>query len=244
LLLKAAINGARSPGSHPALPITPEQCGRAAAASVAAGAGAIHVHVRGPGGGQSLEAADVARTLSAVRADVPRTPVGVSTLLGIVGDVARRHELVASWSVLPDFASVNFNEEGSVALAELLLGRGVGVEAGLFDAAATRTCVESGLAPRCLRLMFEPRGDALEAALRSVGEMEAVVDRAGIERPRLLHGFRAVAWPLIEEAARRGYQTRAGLEDTYELPDGTAARDNAEIVAEAARRIGAVRSGV
>jgi uncharacterized protein (DUF849 family) len=241
VLLKAAINGARAAGSHPALPITPEACARAAAASVAAGAGAIHVHARGADGGQSLDAADIARTLTAVRAAVAGTPVGVSTLLGIVGDAARRHELVAAWTVLPDFASVNFNEEGSVALAELLVERGVGVEAGLFDAEATRTCVESGLAPSCLRLMFEPRGDSLEAALRSVGDMEAVVDGAGIDRPRLLHGFRGIAWPLIEEAARRGYQARAGLEDTYELPDGTIARDNAEIVAEAARRIVAVR---
>ena len=243
MLLKAAINGARAAGSHPALPITPEACARAAAASVAAGARAIHVHVRGSDGSQSLDAGDVARTLGAVRAAVPGTPVGVSTLLGIVGDVAGRHELVAGWTTLPDFASVNFNDEGSVALAELLVGRGVGVEAGLFDAAATRTCVESGLASRCLRLMFEPRGDSLAAALGSVAEMEAVVERAGIERPRLLHGFRGIAWPLIEEAARRGYQTRAGLEDTYELPDGTSARDNAEIVAEAAQRIAAARRG-
>jgi uncharacterized protein (DUF849 family) len=178
----------------------------------------MHVHVRGPDGSQSLDAGDVAATLDAVRAAVPNTPVGVSTLLDIVGDPARRHELVAGWSTLPDFASVNFNEEGSVALAELLMERGVGVEA-----AATRACLDSGLAPRCLRLMLEPRGDSLGQALGSVGEMEAVLDRSGVDRPRLLHGFQGIVWPLIEEAARRGYQTRAGLEDGYELPDGTTA---------------------
>ena len=48
------------------------------------------------------------------------------------------------------------------------------------------------------------------------------------------------AWLLIELAAQRGYDTRAGLEDTFELADGTTARDNAEIVTEAARRIAAV----
>ena len=226
------------------MPLTPEECAGAAAACVAAGAGAIHLHVRGRDGRQSLAADDVARTLTSVRAVTPETPVGVSTLLGIVGDPARRQDLVAAWSVLPDFASVNFNEEGAVALAELLLQRGVGLEAGLFDAAAARACVECGLAPRCLRLLLEPRGDSLEQALRSVGQMEAALDRGGIERPRLLHGSRGIAWPLVEEAARRGYQTRAGLEDTYALPDGTTARDNAEIVAEAARRIMASRLSV
>ncbi len=46
---------------------------------------------------------------------------------------------VSQAAVLPDFASVNFNEPGSVALAEPLMDRGVGVEAGLFDAEATST---------------------------------------------------------------------------------------------------------
>jgi uncharacterized protein (DUF849 family) len=45
---------------------------------------------------------------------------------------------------------------------------------------------------------------------------------------------------LIEVAAQRGYDTRAGLEDMFDLADGATARDNAEIVAEAARRIAAV----
>ncbi len=241
-LLKAAINGARAAGSHPALPVTPDECARAAVASVGAGAGAIHVHVRGPDGNQSLDPADLARTLTAMRAGVPGTPIGVSTLFGIVGDARRRHELVSAWTVLPDFASVNFNEEGSVELAELLIERGVGVEAGLFHAEATRTCVESGLAPRCLRLMLEPGGGPPREALTRVDAMERVLDDARTTVPRLLHGSRDSAWPLIEEAARRGHQTRAGLEDTYELPDGRSARDNAEIVSEAARRIATVRA--
>ncbi len=239
-LLKAALNGGRQPGSHPTLPTTPDAFAEAARRAVEAGAGAIHVHVRDAAAAESLLAEDVALVVTALRAGIPTTPFGVSTHFGIVGDTARRHAQVAEWSVLPDFASVNFNEPGSVALAELLIDKGVGVEAGLFDADATVTCVDSGLAPRCLRLMMEPRGSDLEAAVRSVNEMEAVLAAADIDRPRLLHGSRATAWPLIEVAARRGYDTRAGLEDMFELADGTTARDNAEIVAEAARLIAAV----
>jgi uncharacterized protein (DUF849 family) len=37
MLLKAGINGAREPGSHPALPLAPAQMARAAATSAAAG---------------------------------------------------------------------------------------------------------------------------------------------------------------------------------------------------------------
>ena len=239
-LLKAALNGARQPGTHPALPTMPDAFAREARGAVRAGAGAIHVHVRDRDANESVRAEDVARVIRALRAAVPSTPVGVSTHFGIVGDAERRHELVAEWSELPDFASVNFNEPDAVLLAQLLMDMGVGVEAGLFDAEAASTCVDSGLASGCIRLMLEPRSSDLQAALSDVAEMEAVLDAAEVDRPRLLHGFRAIAWPLIEEAARRGYDTRAGLEDTFELPNGTTARDNAEIVAEAMRRIAAV----
>ena len=236
-LLKGAINGGREPGTHPALPTTPQAFAEAARGAVMAGAGAIHMHVRGANARESVLADDVARVLAAVRAAVPSTPVGVSTTFRIVNDAAKRHALVAEWSVLPDFASVNFNEDGAPELAELLLDRGIGVEAGLFDGEAAEVCVRSGLAPRCLRLMIEPRGSDLATKLQRAADIEAVLDRAGVRPPRLLHGSRGTAWALIDEAARRGYDTRAGLEDTFELPDGTVAPDNAAIVAEARRRI-------
>ncbi len=239
-LLKGALNGGRQPGSHPALPTTPDEFAEAARGAVQAGAGAIHAHVRDAAASESVRAEDVGRIVTALRAAVPNTPIGVSTHFGIVGDAEQRHALVTEWSVLPDFASVNFNEPGAPALAELLMDKGVGVEAGLFDAEATTTCVESGLAPDCLRLMMEPRGGDFENAARNVAEMEAVLDNAEVDRPRLLHGFRATAWQLIELAAQLGYDTRAGLEDTFELADGPTARDNAEIVAAAARLIASV----
>jgi uncharacterized protein (DUF849 family) len=47
---------------------------------------------------------------------------------------------------------------------------------------------------------------------------------AGVQVQRLLHGFEAAAWVFIELAAKRGYDTRIGLEDTLVLPGGTRAR--------------------
>jgi uncharacterized protein (DUF849 family) len=41
-------------------------------------------------------------------------------------------------------------------------------------------------------------------------------------------------------AARRGYDTRIGLEDALTLPDGSAAKGNEELVAEAVKRVGRV----
>ena len=53
-----------------------------------------------------------------------------------------------------------------------------------------------------VREVIEVGGDDLAAVLRRVDEVEVVLDAAGTERPRLLHGSGGVAWPLISEAIR------------------------------------------
>ena len=89
-----------------------------------------------------------------------------------------------------------------------------------------------GLASDCLRLLLEPAQTPGDAQTRLHGIEAALAD---VKNPRLLHGFGAAAWAFIELPARRGYDTRVGLEDTLVLPDGTRAWDNAELVAMAWR---------
>lgn len=233
--MKAALNGNRAHGAHPDLPVSPSELAAASDESVVAGAGAIHLHVRDAAGSESLAPEDVARALTAVRAAVRKTPVGVSTGAWIVPDPTERHALVAAWTVLPDFASVNFHEEGAKNLAALLLERGVGVEAGLRDAPAAALWIESGLAGRCVRALIEPQESNLAEALETISEIEAALDAAGVATPRLLHGTGPTVWGLIEEAGRRGYDTRIGLEDTLALADGAVADGNAALVVEARR---------
>jgi len=236
-LLKAAINGGRMRAEHQGIPVTPEEQALAATESVAAGAGAIHVHVRAADGNESLAATDVAGTLIAIRAAVPGIPIGVSTGAWIIRDSDARLRAVTGWTLLPDFASVNFHEAGSKPLAELLRTRGVGVEAGLSNARGAELFVDSGLAGRCLRVMFEPQEGDADAALRALAQLEATLDGAGIKLPRLLHGTGPTVWPLVDEAIARGYDIRVGFEDTLTLPDGTTAPNNAALVAAARRRI-------
>ncbi|HEX8805184.1 MAG TPA: 3-keto-5-aminohexanoate cleavage protein [Acidimicrobiales bacterium] len=229
MLLKACLNGARAPEDHPRLPVTPGELAADGAAVVAAGADAIHVHARDDDGLESLAPDDVAATVSAMR-DVLRVPLGVTTGEWALPDPDERLQAVGAWSVLPDFASVNFHEPGAVELAELLLDRLVGVEAGLWTPEAARTLVASSLAPRCLRILIEPMDPTTEAAVATVDAIEAVLGDVAPDVPRLLHGKDTTAWDVLAEAGRRGYDTRIGLEDTLRMPDGLLAPDNGELV--------------
>lgn len=228
--LQAAVNGAWAAERHPALPVTAAAIADAARSARAAGADAIHLHVRNARGAESLAGDDVETVLTAVWNACPATPIGVSTGAWIVPDPAKRLRAIADWQVLPDFASVDFHEARACEVADLLLSRGVGVEAGLWHLAAAELLLSSGLAARCLRVLIEPTQPDVEPALAQAAGIEATLDRARVARPRLLHGAGATAWPLLRAAAGRGFAVRVGLEDVLELPDGATAPDNAALV--------------
>jgi uncharacterized protein (DUF849 family) len=221
MFLEAAINGARAPAEHPRVPIHPDELAGAAVAAVGAGARAVHF--------ESLSADDVARSVVPVRSACG-APVGISTGGWIEPDPDRRLAVVRAWRVLPDFVSVNFDEDGAEKLAGLLLSLGIAVEAGLAAPAGAERLMASGIAVRCLRVLLEPAEASVPAALGTVAEVESLLASLAGTTPRLLHGTGATTWPLFVEAVRRGYEGRIGLEDTLLLPDGTAAADNEDLI--------------
>ena len=234
MLLEAALNGGRSRADHPAIPLSPTELAAAAAESAGAGAGAVHFHVRDGDGRETLAAAWVARAVMEVRRC--GIPFGVSTGAWIIADPAQRLAVVEEWSVLPDFVSINFDEDGAGDLANFFLQRGVAIEAGVANPFAADQLVRSGLGDRCLRVMFEPREPATAEAMAAVTGAEAVLDAAEIRAPRLLHGVNTTAWTLVDAAHARGYATRIGFEDSITLPDGRMAETNATLVRAALER--------
>jgi uncharacterized protein (DUF849 family) len=154
----------------------------------------------------------------------------VTTGFWALPDARRRHRAVESWSVLPDFASLNWHEPGSPELAQLLLSRGLGVEVGIFHAEAAESWAASEVAPHCLRVMIELQADG---DTDTADAMLDIVRSAGSPAPVLLHGLDESCWPLLQHAGARGLHTRIGLEDTLRLPDGSVAPDNAALVAAA-----------
>lgn len=228
--LKACINGARTPDAHPNLPVTPQQLAAAALAAHAAGARAVHMHPKTSDGVDSLTADVVDAAVAAVRHAAPGLPLGVTTGYWALPDADERLRAVDGWTVLPDFASVNWHEPGSESLARLLLSKGIGVEAGIFHAEAAASWACSDVAAHCMRVMVELGADGDVATADDVlGEVLA----AGSPAPALLHGLDESCWPLLEHAGVRGVQARIGMEDTLLLPDGSTAPDNASLVSAA-----------
>ena len=239
MIVQACLNGARPAGYHLALPVTPEAIARDAAACVAAGAAELHIHPRGPDGRESLAPAVIDAAVLAVRGACPGTLIGVSTGAWIERDADRALACIAGWRELPDHASVNFSEPAAPAVIERLLRLGIGVEAGLASVADAERLVSLGLGPRALRILIEiAEQDEAEALAVAVG-IRAVLARADLRPPVLLHGFDATVWRFVELAAQERLSTRVGLEDGCLLKDGMLTPDNAALVAAAASVISA-----
>lgn len=232
MFLKACLNGNRAPGSHPALPLSARDLAAAAVKAVQAGADALHIHPRDERGLESLAPEHVSAALTAIRKSCPGVPVGVSTGAWIEPDVTLRVAAIAAWTVLPDFASVNLSELGAAEVCGVLARKSVGLEAGLWCADDARLLLQlNGLT--WLRLLLEPRETALAAANANVDATERVLTGVLPRVPRVLHGTAETAWPLLARAARSGYGSRIGFEDTCYLPDGSLAPDNAALVSAA-----------
>ena len=71
-----------------------------------------------------------------------------------------------------------------------------------------------------------------------MADIHGTLDRLGLAVPRLQHGDGEVTWVLLEDAIRRGLDTRIGLEDTLQGPGGERTTGN-EALVRAARKLGA-----
>ncbi|MFJ8113024.1 3-keto-5-aminohexanoate cleavage protein [Streptomyces sp. NPDC096132] len=231
-MVQVCLNGRRGGADGACVPLSPEALAESAAEAVAAGATEVHVHPRTPCGRESLSPRVVSVVVDAIRRRV-RVPVGVTTGAWAEPDPETRLSRVRGWDVLPDFASVNWHEPGAEEVAEQLIGRGLGVEAGIWsgtDGAARFAA--SPLAPKVLRVLAEVTDQDPGTAEASARALLAEIGSAPGARPVLLHGEEGGTWPVLRLAGRLGLATRTGLEDTLFLPDGRRAASNAQLVAE------------
>ncbi len=128
---------------------------------------------------------------------------------------------------------MNLSERDAPAVMERLRDRGIGIEAGLASVADAERFVKLPDRGRVLRILIEIEEQDWGVARRIADDITAVLDRAGLRRPILLHGFDATVWPVVELARQRRWSTRVGLEDGKYLMVGTTASDNTALVTAA-----------
>lgn len=233
-MLQACLNGARSPREHHHLPVRPEDLAQAAATSVAAGATDVHLHPKSADGTDSLAPHTVAAALRAVRAAIPGVPIGITTGAWTAADAGERIGAIQAWTVLPDHASVNWHEPGAEEVAAALHARAVGIEAGIYSGTdGEQRFARSPFHAQVLRILAEVTDRTARGAATTADALLSRLNQHAA--PSLLHGEAAGAWPVLTLARQRGVDSRIGLEDTLQLPDGHIATDNAELVAAALR---------
>ncbi|MFV0533942.1 MAG: 3-keto-5-aminohexanoate cleavage protein [Cumulibacter sp.] len=139
---------------------------------------------------------------------------------------------IGEWRIRPDFASVNWHEDGADEVAATLIEQGVAIEAGLWTDIAIERWAASPYRDQCIRALVElPHGADAAAAEHTASVLLALMSERNVGAvPVLLHGNGSTAWPMVQRAARIGVQTRIGLEDALMLPDGSVAPDNAALV--------------
>lgn len=236
-LLKACLNGSRTDDEHPAIPRTPNELAAEGRAAVDAGARVLHLHPYDDEGVETLAAEPCAAALRAVRAACPGIPISLSTSQDIVPDPQRRLELVAGWTELPELVTANQGEPGILELCDQLIGRGVGIEAGLLELGDAHAFVAADIADRCARVLVEPLDRDPADAVAHAAAIEQVLADAGVTLEQVHHGDDLATWHVMRRGASRGHGIRVGLEDTTVLPDGSRPAGNAELVRAAARMI-------
>jgi len=110
LILAVAPTGARkTKADHPAIPITAEECARAAAACRDAGAAMIHLHVRDAEGGHSLDADLYREAIAAVRREAGDGMI-IQMTTEAVGMYEPEEQMAAVRAVRPEAVSMAIRE--------------------------------------------------------------------------------------------------------------------------------------
>lgn len=229
-LFVAALNGGRGRTEHPRVPISASELAADASKLAGLGVDEVHIHPRRSDELESLAPDDVAAAVHEIRRYVPGMRVSVTTGGWIEPDPIRRRDQISDWTAAPDSATVNVHEDGALEVARALSRRGIAVEAGLFTATAAEQWVNSPMREITSRVLIEVVERPALLAVHDADRISGILDKYGVDQPRLLHGDGENAWSVLAMAFRHGIPSRVGLEDTLYLPDGTPAPDNATLV--------------
>jgi uncharacterized protein (DUF849 family) len=240
-IMVAPNGGRRIKADHPAIPLSPAELARCAAECLDAGAAMMHVHVRKGDGTHLLDADAYRAAIAAIRAEVGDRLV-VQITSEALGVYAPAEQIAVVKAVRPQAASLALREVAPDAAAEPAFLDLLGWMA------------RERAAPQII--LYAPEEAVRLAALRDAGKLpwddipvlyvlgrytpgqksapEDLLPFLDAGMPRFGHwsvcafGQREAA--CVTAGALLGGHVRVGFENNLQLPDGSIATSNAELV--------------
>lgn len=244
----APNGGRRAKRDHPAIPLTPRELARTAAACHEAGAAMLHLHVRDADGQHLLDAEAYRHALDAVAAEV-----GDALFLQISSEALGRYQPAQQMAVVravrPPGVSLGLREytagqADERTFAEFLawLHREEVVPQFILyapgEADELARLLKRGLVPWSEPPVLYVLG---RYSTSQTSSPEDLLPFLSPERPVFRHwmvcAFGIHEAACVTAAARRGGDARVGFENNLHLPDGTTAADNAALVRETAAQL-------
>jgi uncharacterized protein (DUF849 family) len=236
-VLQVTPNGPFGKDRHPHVPVGLDELLADLHECFLAGADGVHLHVRDGTGAETLDPAWVnlvAARVHELAAELGKpVEVGLTSGAWILPDLTERLAMIREWEGV-DCATVNLSEDGFEQVMQTLIETGVGIDVGLWAPRELGLLIASGYLPAAQRVSIElDPGEPyfLQGKPSTVArQVNNALDEAGSDCRRLTHGMNAWTWPLVEDAFRRGHDTRVGFEDSTLLPDGRIADTNSDLV--------------
>jgi len=246
LILAVAPNGARkTKADHPAMPVTAEDCARAAAACREAGAAMVHLHVRDPDGKHSLDADAYADAIAAVRRETGDGMI-IQMTTEAVGIYRPEEQMAAVRAVRPEAVSMAIrelcpDEDAIGAFADFLSwlkNESISPQFILYSpedcerfADLRRRGVVPYERPFVLNVLGRYAPDQQSVPANLLPFLQASGDLV-LDWAICAFGPRECACALT--AAALGGHARVGFENNIRLADGSVAPDNAALVGQVA----------
>jgi len=261
VIVTCSISGAIANREQcPAIPYTPAEYAAEARRAVDEGASMIHIHARTPDGTPSFEVEDFRAITDAILAEVGDVVINFST--GAIG-VPLEKRIAYLRALKPDVAALNMGSmnyakysrrrrdfvfhtvfensfETIITLLKAMNEEGIKPEHECFDTghiANLDPLIDMGILREPLQIscvMGVVGG--IRPTARNLAHMAENVP-GGPDGPNEwgVIGISRDQWMLIATALTLGGNVRAGLEDNFYLPDGTMARSNGDLIAQAVR---------
>src|SRR2546421_2524676 len=258
VVIPSSISG--SPATReqcPAIPYTPEEYAAEARRIVDEGGVHIHIHARTPDGAPSYEIEDFQAIADAIRGEVGDAAI-INFSTGAMG-VSVEKRIAYLRAVTPEVAALNMGSMNYAKYSErrkqfvfnavfanpfdeiiefLTVMRELGIkpEHECFDVGHVGSLwplIDMGVLEPPLHADFVMGvTGGIPPTARNLAVMADNLP-AGVKAHWGVIGISRVQWPMVAAALTLGGSIRVGLEDNFYLPDGTMARSNGDLIAQA-----------